>query len=99
MMPAVTVCARPCGQPIAIAKSPTRSASRGSSTERENPFVRANSIKAWKEEQDKIKAEEDAKEREKELKRLKSAEKKKVRTPRRALQSFVVRFIYQVEIS
>ena len=61
--------------------------------------MRANSIKAWKEEQDKIKAEEDAKEREKELKRLKSAEKKKVRTPRRALQSFVVRFIYQVEIS
>lgn len=62
------------------AKSP-RSQSRASSEEREsdNPFVRANSLKAYKEELDKLKAEEEEKEREKELKRIRSAEKKKAK--------------------
>ena len=40
--------------------------------------MRANSLKAWKDEQEKLKAEEEAKEKEKEAKRAKSADKKKV---------------------
>ncbi|XP_021376816.1 sperm-associated antigen 17-like isoform X5 [Mizuhopecten yessoensis] len=66
-------------------KSPNRSKSpgknsRSSSQERpssaaSNMFVRANSLKAWKEEQDRVKAEEDEKEREKSAKRVKSGKK------------------------
>ena len=41
-----------------------------------NPYVRANSLKAWKEEQDRIKAEEEEKESLKKEKRSKSAQKK-----------------------
>ncbi|XP_076077508.1 sperm-associated antigen 17-like isoform X7 [Mytilus galloprovincialis] len=65
-------------------KSPSRSKSpksRSSSQERSssansNIFVRNNSLKAWKEEQDRIKAEEDDKERAKSAKRSKSPGKK-----------------------
>ncbi|KAK3098986.1 hypothetical protein FSP39_024961, partial [Pinctada imbricata] len=67
-------------------KTPSRSkspkgGSRASSHERSssagsNMFVRANSLKAWKEEQDRIKAEEDEKERAQSAKRAKSAQKK-----------------------
>ncbi|XP_033741247.1 sperm-associated antigen 17-like isoform X1 [Pecten maximus] len=66
-------------------KSPSRSKSpgknsRSSSQERpssatSNMFVRANSLKAWKEEQDRMKAEEEEKEREKSAKRVKSGKK------------------------
>lgn len=58
-------------------KSPSRSSSveRPSSS---NPYVRQGSLKAWKEEQDKVKAEEEEKERQKQEKRARSAEKKKV---------------------
>ena len=53
------------------ASSHERSSSAGS-----NMFVRANSLKAWKEEQDRIKAEEEEKERAASAKRAKSATKK-----------------------
>lgn len=61
-------------------KSP-KGGSRGSSQERpssvgENFFIRDGSLKAWKMEQDKIKAEEDEKERIKSAKRSKSPKKK-----------------------
>ncbi|CAG2231565.1 unnamed protein product [Mytilus edulis] len=67
-------------------KSPSRSKSpksRSSSQERSssansNIFVRNNSLKAWKEEQDRIKAEEDDKERAKSAKRSKSPGKRSV---------------------
>ncbi|XP_064627357.1 sperm-associated antigen 17-like isoform X2 [Lineus longissimus] len=61
-------------------KSSSKKGSRSSSQERaetpSDPFVRANSLKALKVEQDRIRAEEEAKEREKEDKRAKSAQKK-----------------------
>nr|XP_022292317.1 sperm-associated antigen 17-like isoform X8 [Crassostrea virginica] len=65
-------------------KSPSRSKSpksRSSSQERSssansNMFVRANSLKAWKEEQDRIKAEEEEKERAQSAKRARSAQKR-----------------------
>jgi hypothetical protein len=58
-----------------------QSGSRSSSQERSsssasNILVRANSLKAWKEEQDRIKAEEDEKERVKSAKRTKSPARK-----------------------
>lgn len=39
-------------------------------------FVRANSLKAWKEEQDRAKAEEEEKERAQSAKRARSAQKR-----------------------
>ncbi|XP_056016111.1 sperm-associated antigen 17-like isoform X10 [Ostrea edulis] len=65
-------------------KSPSRSKSpksRGSSQERSssansNMFIRSNSLKAWKEEQDRIKAEEEEKERVQSAKRARSAQKR-----------------------
>ncbi|XP_046333573.2 sperm-associated antigen 17-like isoform X4 [Haliotis rufescens] len=45
-------------------------------SESSNPFVRVGSLKAWKEEQDRIKAEEEEKERAKSEKRSKSPKKK-----------------------
>ncbi|XP_078322368.1 sperm-associated antigen 17-like isoform X10 [Crassostrea virginica] len=65
-------------------KSPSRSKSpksRSSSQERSssansNMFVRANSLKAWKEEQDRMKAEEEEKERAQSAKRARSAQKR-----------------------
>ncbi|KAJ8314693.1 hypothetical protein KUTeg_006843 [Tegillarca granosa] len=66
-------------------KSPARGkspkGSRSSSQERvqatgDNMFIRANSLKAWKDEQARLKAEEEEKEREKSAKRSKSAQKK-----------------------
>ena len=56
-----------------------KSPSRSSSTERassSNPYVRQGSLKAWKEEQDRVKAEEDEKEKLKNEKRARSAQKK-----------------------
>lgn len=44
-------------------------------SESSNPFVRVGSLKAWKEEQDRIKAEEEEKERAKSEKRSKSPKK------------------------
>ncbi|XP_061176448.1 sperm-associated antigen 17-like isoform X2 [Saccostrea echinata] len=65
-------------------KSPSRSKSpksRGSSQERSssansNMFIRANSLKAYKEEQDRLKAEEEEKERAQSAKRARSAQKR-----------------------
>lgn len=56
-----------------------KSPSRSSSSERpasSDPFVRVGSLKAWKEEQDRVKAEEEEKERAKADKRVKSAQKR-----------------------
>ncbi|XP_074656457.1 sperm-associated antigen 17-like [Tubulanus polymorphus] len=62
-------------------KSPRgRSSSRSSSQERSStpsdPFIRQNSLKSWKAEQDAIRQEEEEKERQKLEKRAKSAQKK-----------------------
>ncbi|XP_067675915.1 sperm-associated antigen 17-like [Haliotis asinina] len=70
-------------------KSPSKTRSRSKSprgsrnnsldrppSESSNPFIRAGSLKAWKEEQDRIKAEEEEKERAKSEKRSKSPKKK-----------------------
>lgn len=63
---------------IGRSKSPkSRSSSQErSSSANSNMFVRANSLKAWKEEQDRIKAEEDEKERAQSAKRARSAQKR-----------------------
>ena len=56
-----------------------KSGSRSSSTERPssaNPFVRDGSLKAWKDDQDRVKAEEEEKDRQKQEKRARSATKK-----------------------
>ncbi|XP_076445026.1 sperm-associated antigen 17-like isoform X2 [Babylonia areolata] len=61
------------------ARSKSPKGSRSSSVEsvgNTNPYVRPNSLKAWKEEQERIKAEEDEKESLKKEKRARSAQKK-----------------------
>lgn len=59
-------------------KSPKSRASsqERSSSANSNMFVRANSLKAWKEEQDRAKAEEEEKERAQSAKRARSAQKR-----------------------
>ena len=57
-------------------KSPSRSSSQERPESVNKPFVREGSLKAYKEEQDRIKAEEEEKLREAAEKRAKSAQKK-----------------------
>nr|KAG5694504.1 hypothetical protein BaRGS_014235 [Batillaria attramentaria] len=60
----------------ARSKSPKSSRPSSAESARTNPYIREGSLKAWKEEQDRLKAEEDEKESLKNQKRAKSAQKK-----------------------
>lgn len=71
--------------------------SRSSSQERvqatgDNMFIRANSLKAWKDEQARLKAEEEEKEREKSAKRSKSAQKKVHVVVKYTLTNYVIKY-------